>query len=199
MDKRKIGKIERRLGVNLWGKPNSVVNTRRSRPGQQGSKQTRVSDYGLKLKEKQKIKAYYDISEKQLRNLFEEVSKKKGNTSIALIKQLESRLQTVAYRAKWGTMYACRQLVAHGHVLVNEKRVDIRSFRLKEGDVASLSEKAKEMKNINSHIETSPKKTPVYLVMENAHSITFTRSPEVHEVPHEAPLNPQAVVELYAK
>lgn len=195
----RLGKIERRLGANLWGRPNSVVNTRRSRPGQHGTKPSRLSDYALKLKEKQKLKMYYNIMEKQLRILLKQVQSKKGNPVTMLVQQLERRLQTVVYRAKWCGMIAARQLISHGHVLVNGQRVDIRSYKLNEGDVVSLSDKTKEMKIIGSYIETCPRKIPVYIDAKSPMEVVFARVPDASEVLHECNINVGSVVEVLSR
>lgn len=144
----KKGRVLRRLGVNLWGEPNAAVNKRHTRPGLHGTKQLRRSDYGMRLQEKQKLKTYYDMQEKQFKRFFSLAKKEAGDTGERLLEKLELRLQTFVYRAKWGTMSGARQLISHGHVHVNGKRVDIRSQLLKEGDVVSLSNTAKKPKNI---------------------------------------------------
>lgn len=193
------GKVLRRLGVNLWGAPNSPVNTRKTRPGLHGKKQVRSSDYGLKLLEKQKIRTYYGMNEKQFRRYFDNAKRKSGNPATRFLAALECRLQTFVYRMKWGSMHAARQIVSHGHILVNEKRVDIRSYILKPGDVVTLTEKAQGMSAIKHVIETSPKVVPTYIEASSQFSGRLIRLPELHEIPHEVVLNPQAVIELYAK
>lgn len=193
------GKVLRRLGVNLWGAPNSPVNTRKYRPGLHGKKQVRMSDYGIKLLEKQKIRTYYDMQEKQFRRFFDEAKRKPGNPANRFLAALEARLQTFVYRMKWGSMSAARQLVSHGHVLVNGKRVDIRSYLLKPSDVVTLTDAAKEMKIIKQNIETTPRKIPAYIEVVSAFEGKYIRHPELHEIPHEVQLNPQSVIELYSR
>src|ERR1700733_2097370 len=126
-------KIDRRLGENLWGRPKSPVNQRQYGPGQHGQRRkSKVSDFGLQLKAKQKLKGYYgNITEKQFSRTYDEASRRKGNTSENLIALLESRLDAVVYRSKFvPTVFAARQFVNHGHVMVNGKRVNIASYRV---------------------------------------------------------------------
>ncbi|MCW9001161.1 MAG: 30S ribosomal protein S4, partial [Rhodospirillales bacterium] len=141
-------KIDRRLGVNLWGRPKSPFNVREYGPGQHGQRRRRrPSDYGTQLAAKQKLKGYYgNISEKQFRRYYQEAVRRKGDTSENLISILECRLDAVVYRMKFvPTVFASRQLVNHGHVRVNGKRVNIGSYMVKEGDVIELREKAREI------------------------------------------------------
>ena len=139
-------KIDRRMGENLWGRPKSPVNQRQYGPGQHGQRRkSKVSDFGLQLKAKQKLKGYYgNLTEKQFRRTYDEAARRKGNTSEILIGLLESRLDAVVYRAKFvPTPFAARQVVNHGHVQVNGKRVNIASYRVKPGDVVSIREKSR--------------------------------------------------------
>src|ERR1700722_11221472 len=141
-------KIDRRLGVNLWGRPKSPLNLRAYGPGQHGQKrQSKPSDYGLQLTAKQKLKGYYgNITERQFRRLYAEAVRRRGDTSENLIGLLESRLDAVVYRMKFvPTVFAARQFVNHGHVLVNGKRVNIPSYQLKPGDTLEVRQKSKEL------------------------------------------------------
>jgi small subunit ribosomal protein S4 len=127
-------KIARRLGVNLWGRaktPNTDTG-----PGQHGARRKKPSDFGLQLQAKQKLKGYYgNITERQFRKIYTEAIRKKGDTSENLIGLLERRLDAVVYRLKFApTVFAARQLVSHGHVMLNGKRADISSMFVKEGD-----------------------------------------------------------------
>ena len=123
-------KINRRLGVNLWGRPKSPINKREYGPGQHGQRRKKPSDFGMQLMAKQKLQGYYgNISEKQFRKYYEEAVRRKGDTSENLIELLERRLDAVIYRMKFAiTPFAARQFVSHGHVLVNGKRVNIPSY-----------------------------------------------------------------------
>jgi small subunit ribosomal protein S4 len=134
-------KIDRRLGENIWGRPKSPVNRREYGPGQHGQRRKgKLSDFGLQLRAKQKLKGHYgDISEKQFRKTYEEANRRKGDTSETLIGLLESRLDAIVYRAKFvPTIFAARQFVNHGHVNVNGRRVNIGSYRCKPGDVIEV-------------------------------------------------------------
>ncbi|MCZ6765005.1 MAG: 30S ribosomal protein S4, partial [Alphaproteobacteria bacterium] len=138
-------KIDRRLGVNLWGRPKSPFNRREDPPGEHGRRRRRASDYGNQLMAKQKLKGYYgNIGEKQFRRYYKEASRRRGDTGENLIEILERRLDAVVYRMKFvPTVFASRQIVGHGHVRVNGKRVNIPSYMVKDGDVIELREKAR--------------------------------------------------------
>ena len=137
-------KINRRLGVNLWGRPKSPINKREYGPGQHGQRRKKPSDFGVQLMAKQKLKGYYgNISEKQFRKYYEEAVRRKGDTSQNLIELLERRLDAVIYRMKFAiTPFAARQFVNHGHVQVNGKRVNIASYQVREFDTFEVKEKS---------------------------------------------------------
>ena len=140
-------KIDRRLGVNLWGRPKSPVNKREYGPGKHGQRRFKMSDFGVHLQAKQKLKGYYgNIGERQFRNYYREASRRKGDTGENLVGLLERRLDAVIYRMKFvPTVFAARQFVNHGHILVNGKRVNITSYLVKEGDTIQLTEKSFEI------------------------------------------------------
>src|SRR5437588_6997493 len=141
-------KLDRRMGENIWGRPKSPVNARAYGPGQHGQRRKqKVSDFGLQLRAKQKLKGYYgNLTEKQFSRIYEEAARRKGNTSENLIGLLESRLDAIVYRAKFvPTPFAARQFVNHGHVNVNGKRVNIGSYRCKPGDVIEVREQSKQL------------------------------------------------------
>ena len=140
-------KINRRLGVNLWGRAKSPVNKREYGPGQHGQRRKKPSDYGTQLMAKQKLKGYYgNIGERQFRRLYDEAVRRRGDTGENLIELLERRLDAIVYRMKFvPTPFAARQVVNHGHVSVNGKRVNIASYQVKDNDVIELRGKAKEM------------------------------------------------------
>ena len=145
-------KVDRRLKVNLWGRPKSPFNTRAYGPGQHGqTKTSKPSDYGIQLQAKQKLKAYYgNINERQFRNIYRKALSKRGDTSENLIALLESRLDTVVYRAKLApTVFAARQLINHGHIRVNKKRVNVASYLLKDTDQIEVNEKSKKLNVID--------------------------------------------------
>ena len=195
-------KIDRRMGENLWGRPKSPVNQRQYGPGQHGQRRkSKVSDFGLQLKAKQKLKGYYgNLTEKQFRRTYDEAARLKGNTSENLIALLESRLDAVVYRAKFvPTPFAARQLVNHGHVQVNGKRVNIASYKVKPGDVVSVRERSRNMALVLEAVGSSERDTPEYIQLDpKALSATFVRAPEFSEVPYAVKMEPNLVVEYYA-
>src|SRR5689334_15860712 len=176
-------KIDRRMGENLWGRPKSPVNQRSYGPGQHGQRRkSKVSDFGLQLKAKQKLKGYYgNLTEKQFSKTYVEAARRKGNTSENLIALLESRLDAVVYRAKFvPTVFAARQFVNHGHVQVNGKRVNIASYRVKAGDVVTVREKSRNMALVLEALSSSERDTPDYITVEaKGMSATFVRAPEL--------------------
>jgi small subunit ribosomal protein S4 len=195
-------KLDRRLGENLWGRPKSPVNQRAYGPGQHGQRRkSKVSDFGLQLRAKQKLKGYYgNITEKQFQRTYDEAARRKGNTSENLIALLESRLDAVVYRAKFvPTPFAARQFVNHGHVLVNGKRVNIASYRVKAGDVVSVRERSRSMALVLEASQSAERDTPDYLEVDTkALTAKFIRAPELAEVPYAVKMEPNLVVEYYA-
>ncbi|HTK35085.1 MAG TPA: 30S ribosomal protein S4 [Caulobacteraceae bacterium] len=195
-------KIDRRMGENLWGRPKSPVNQRAYGPGQHGQRRKqKVSDFGLQLKAKQKLKGYYgNLTEKQFRRTYDEASRRKGNTSENLIGLLESRLDAVVYRSKFvPTPFAARQFVNHGHVLVNGKRVNIASYRVKPGDVVSVRERSRNMALVLEALQSSERDTPDYLEVDaKGMSVKFIRAPDLAEVPYPVKMEPNLVIEFYA-
>lgn len=159
-------KIDRRMGENIWGRPKSPINSRAYGPGQHGQRRkSKVSDFGLQLRAKQKLKGYYgNLTEKQFSRTYEEAARRKGNTSENLIGLLEARLDAVVYRAKFvPTVFAARQFVNHGHVLVNGKRVNIASYRVKVGDVITVRERSRNMALVLEALQSSERDTPDYI------------------------------------
>src|SRR5215471_11532046 len=195
-------KIDRRMGENIWGRPKSPINQRSYGPGQHGQRRkSKVSDFGLQLRAKQKLKGYYgNLTEKQFARTYAEAAKRKGNTSENLIALLESRLDAVVYRAKFvPTPFAARQFVNHGHVLVNGKRVNIPSYRVKPGDVVQVRERSRNMALVLEALQSPERDTPDYITVDaKAMSATFVRAPELAEVPYPVKMEPNLVVEFYA-
>jgi small subunit ribosomal protein S4 len=195
-------KIDRRMGENLWGRPKSPVNQRSYGPGQHGQRRKqKVSDFGLQLRAKQKLKGYYgNLTEKQFSRTYEEAARRKGNTAENLVGLLESRLDAVVYRAKFvPTPFAARQFVNHGHVLVNGKRVNIASYRVKPGDVVSVREKSRNMALVIEALASGERDFCEYITVEvKAMSATYVRIPELSEVPYPVKMEPNLVVEFYA-
>jgi small subunit ribosomal protein S4 len=190
------------MGENIWGRPKSPVNQRSYGPGQHGQRRkSKVSDFGIQLKAKQKLKGYYgNLTEKQFSRTYEEAGRRKGNTSENLIALLESRLDAVVYRAKFvPTVFAARQFVNHGHVLVNGKKVNIASYRVKAGDVVQVKERSRNMALVLEAMQSPERDTPDYMEVDaKALSVKFIRAPELAEVPYPVKMEPNLVVEFYS-
>ena len=194
-------KLDRVMGENLWGRPKSPVNKRQYGPGQHGQRRkNKVSDFGIQLKAKQKLKGYYaNLTEKQFRRLYDDAARRKGNTSENLIGLLESRLDAVVYRAKIvPTPWASRQFVNHGHVTVNGKRVNIPSYRVKVGDVVEIRERSRNMALVLEAMQSQERDIPDYIESDGRHTAKFNRVPELAEVPYPVKMEPNLVVEFYA-
>ena len=196
-------KINRRLGVNLWGRPKSPVNTREYGPGQHGQRRARKpSDYGLQLMAKQKLKGYYgNISEKQFRRYFQEAERRRGDTSENLIEILERRLDAVIYRLKFvPTVFAARQFVGHGHVTVNGKKVDIPSYMIKDGDVIEVKTKSRKLPLVLLAAESSERDVPDYMEVDHKKMRgSFIRAPKLADVPYPVQMEPNLVIEFYSR
>lgn len=195
-------KINRRLGVNLWGRPKSPINRREYGPGQHGQRRKKLSDYGIQLAAKQKLKGYYgNISERHFRRLYQEAVRRKGDTSENLIGLLERRLDAVVYRMKFvPTVFAARQLVNHGHVLVNGKRVNIPSYQLKDGDQVEIRAKSKDMTVILESVQSNERDVPEYMEVDHKHlKGTFIRTPDLSAVPYPVTMEPNLVIEFYSR
>jgi len=195
-------KIDRRMGENIWGRPKSPVNQRSYGPGQHGQRRRqKISDFGLQLRAKQKLKGYYgNITEKQFARTYQDAAKKRGNTAEALIALLESRLDAVVYRAKFTpTVFSARQFVNHGHVQVNGKRVNIASYRVKPGDIVSVRERSRNMALVLEAIQSGERDVPDYIEVDGKGlSAKFIRAPELAEVPYPVKMEPNLIVEFYA-
>ncbi|MEM1344323.1 MAG: 30S ribosomal protein S4 [Pseudomonadota bacterium] len=196
-------KIDRRMGENIWGRPKSPVNRREYGPGQHGQRRKgKMSDFGLQLRAKQKLKGYYgDLTEKQFRRIYAEAERRRGDTGELLIGLLEQRLDAVVYRAKFvPTIFAARQFVNHGHVRVNGKKVDIPSYRVVAGDVITVSDKAKQMALCMEAAQSAERDVPDYLDVDHSKmSAGFVRVPALADVPYPVIMEPSLVVEYYAK
>ncbi len=195
-------KIDRRLGVNLWGRAKSPFNKRNYAPGQHGKDRKKPSDYCIQLHAKQKLKGYYGkVTEKQFHNTFKEAVRRKGDTSENLIGLLESRLDAIVYRLKFAlTIFGARQLVNHGHVRVNGKKVDIPSYRVKIGDVIELVPTMKENVGVMSALASSEREVPDYFeVGNNGLKGKYLRVPKLADVPYPVTMEPNLVVEFYSR
>ncbi len=196
-------KVDRRLKVNLWGRPKSPFNTRGYPPGQHGqSKSSKPSDYGVQLNAKQKLKSYYgNMNERQFRNVYKKAIMKKGNSAENLIGLLERRLDAIIYRAKLSTtIFSARQLINHGHVKVNSKKVNISSYLVKEEDSIEIRDKSKKLAFIDVALANKEREVPEYLqVDEKNKKVKFVRVPKFEEVPYPVIMEPNLVIEYYSR
>ena len=196
-------KIDRRLKVNLWGRPKSPFNTRAYGPGQHGqSRQSKLSDYGIQLHAKQKLKAYYgNINERQFRNIYKKATMLKGDTVENLIGLLERRLDAIIYRAKFATtIFSARQLINHCHIKVNGKKVNIASYSCKEEDTIEVRDKSKELAIIDIALANKERETPEYIQMDEKNKkLKFVRIPKFAEVPYPIVMEPNLVIEYYSR
>ena len=196
-------KIDRRMGENIWGRAKSPVNNREYGPGQHGQRRkAKLSDFGLQLRAKQKLKGYYgNISEKQFRRTYDEAVKRKGDTTENLIGLLERRLDAVVYRAKFvPTVFAARQFVNHGHVLVNGKRVTIPSYRLSVGDVIEVRERSRQIPMLLEAIESAERDIPEYIEVDHKQmTASMNQVPGFADVPYPVQMEPNLVIEYYSR
>ena len=197
-------KIDRRLGCNLWGRPKSPFNKRNTKPGQHGAMGIRKkqSDYGNQLFAKQKLKFYYgDLTEKQFRRIYTKASNTKGDTSQILIELLERRLDAVVFRLKFApTVFSARQLVNHGHVLVNGKVVNKKSYQVNDGDEISLQQTSQNIPMIIQTLSSNERDVPEYLQLEISKCLgKFVRGPQLTDVPYPVQMEPNLVVEFYSR
>ena len=201
-------KINRRLGVNLWGRAKSPINKREYGPGQHGQRRKqKPTDFGIQLMAKQKLKGYYgNIGEKQFRKYYEEAVRRKGDTSENLIELLERRLDAVIYRMKFAitpfvaTMFAARQFVNHGHVTVNGKRVNIPSFQVKDTDEVEVREKSTQLAIVLDAAQSNERDVPDYLEVDHrTMKGRFGRAPKLTDVPYPVTMEPNLVVEFYSR
>ena len=194
-------KIDRRLGVNLWGRAKSPVNTRNYAPGQHGANRKKPTEYGIQLLAKQKLKGYYGMTEKQFCRIYEKAMSKHGDTSENIIELLERRLDAVVYRMKFApSVFSARQLVSHGHVKVNGKRVNIASYSVSDGDVIELSAKMKDNVVVASAIQSTEREVPGYMSVEHdKFKGTFVSGPKLSDVPYPVIMEPNLVIEFYSR
>lgn len=195
-------KINRRLGVNLWGRAKSPFNKREYGPGQHGQRRRKPTDYGLQLAAKQRLKGYYgNITERQFRRYYTEAIRRRGDTGENLVQLLERRLDAVIYRMKFvPTVFAARQFVNHGHVRVNGKRVTIPSFQVKDNDIVEVKEKSRELPLVLESIVSGERDVPDYLEVDfKKMQGKFVRGPKFSDVPYPAKMEPNMVVEYYSR
>ncbi len=196
-------KINRRLGVNLWGRAKSPVNKRDYGPGQHGQRRkSKPSDFSVQLMAKQKLKGYYgNIGEKQFRKYYDEAVRRRGDTSENMIEILERRLDATVYRLKFAmTPFAARQFVNHGHVLVNGKRVNIPSYLVRDNDTIEVREKSKQLAVVLDAAQSGERDVPEYLEVDHrSMKGRFVRSPKLGDVPYPVTMEPNLVVEYYSR
>jgi len=196
-------KIDRRLGQNVWGRPKSPVNRREYGPGQHGQRRKgKLSDYGVQLRAKQKLRGYYgNISEKQFHRLYEEAIRLKGDSGEHLIGLLERRLDAVIYRAKFAsTPFAARQFISHGHILVNGRRVTVPSYSVKVGDTVEVKEKSKQLAMVLEATQLAERDVPDYIEADHSKmTAKLARIPHLNEVPYAVQMEPHLVVEYYSR
>ena len=195
-------KINRRLGVNLWGRAKSPINARDYGPGEHGQRKRKPTDYGLQLMAKQKLKGYYgNVSESQFYRYYEEAVRRRGDTSENLIGLLERRLDAIVYRAKFApTVFAARQFVNHGLITVNGRRVTIPSYLVKEGDVIEPTDRAKQFTVILEANQLAERDVPDYIGVDGDKlRATFVRTPKLADVPYPVQMEPNLVVEYYSR
>jgi small subunit ribosomal protein S4 len=195
-------KINRRLGINLWGRSKSPLNRRDYGPGQHGQRRKKPSDFGTQLMAKQKLKGYYaNIGERQFRRLYEEAARRRGDTGENLIELLERRLDAVVYRMKFmPTPFAARQFVNHGHIRVNGRRVNIASYLVKDGDLIEVKDRSKQLAIVLEAAKSTERDVPDYLQVDHDKMKgSFVRAPKLADVPYPVSMEPNLVVEFYSR
>ena len=196
-------KIDRRMGQNIWGRPKSPINKREYGPGQHGQRRKgKLSDYGVQLRAKQKLKGYYaNLSERQFHGIYDEARRLKGDTGANMIGLLERRLDTIVYRAKMvPTVFASRQFISHGHITVNGKRVTVASFRVKVGDVVEVKEKSRQLALVLEAAQLAERDVPDYIEADHSKmSAKLSRGPAPSDVPYPVQMEPHLVVEFYSR
>ena len=196
-------KVDRRLKVNLWGRPKSPFNTRNYQPGQHGqSRRSKPTDYGMQLNAKQKLKSYYgNINERQFRNIYRKAIKKRGDTTENLVALLETRLDTVIYRAKFApTVFSARQLINHGHFKVNKKKVNVSSYLVKEEDLIEVKDKSKSLIIIEGCLNSKERDVPEYIQSDGKNKTAkLVRVPKFSDIPYPVQMEPKLVIEYYSR
>ncbi len=195
-------KIDRRLGVNLWGRAKSPFNKREYGPGQHGQNRKKPTDFGIQLHAKQKLRGYYaNIGERQFYRYYEEARRRKGDSGHNLTELLERRIDAAIYRMKIvPTIFAARQFVNHGHVKVNGKRVTIPSLSLKDGDTIEVKEKSRTLTLYITATEATDREVPAYVEFDAKSGIgKFIRGPKFEEIPYPVRMEPNLIIEFYSR
>jgi small subunit ribosomal protein S4 len=196
-------RVSRRLGTNIWGTKGETIalDKRPYPPGEHGRTRRRgnVSEYLLQLQEKQKARFSYGLTERQFRNIFKEASRRQGVTGENMLRYLELRLDNVVYRSGWAaTRPQARQLVNHGHIDVNDRRVNIPSYRLRKGDTVTLRAKTRDMVTIQWNLDVLDRQAPAWIDMvEDGFGATVRELPIREQI--DIPIREQLIVELYSK
>lgn len=194
-------RIARRFGVNIFGRARNPLLHKPNPPGMHGAKRKKKSDYGSQLEEQQKLKAVYGmLTGKQLLRYFKEASSSKTNTPQAFIERLECRLDNIVYRMKFAnTIFGAQQLVAHGHVLVNGKKVDRRSFFVRPGMIISIKTKSQNMPLVKESIVSGGRELPGYISVDTEKSSgQLLSSPYIDQIPFPLPINVPLICEFLA-
>ena len=195
-------KTNRSLRANLWGDPKSPYLKREYGPGQHGARKKKLTDYGTQLQAKQRLKTYYgNVSEKQFAKYYAEAIRRRGDAAENLVGILESRLDNLVFKSKFvPTIFASRQFINHGHILVNGKRVNIPSYMVKVGDVISVKESAKQMAMVVASVESNQHDVPAYLEVDDKKlEAKYTFVPKFEDIPYAAVMEPNMVIEFYSR
>lgn len=194
-------RIARRFGANIFGRARNPLLHKPAPPGMHGSKRKKKSDYGMQLDEQQKLKAVYGmLSKKQLVRAYQKAVRSKQNTNHAFVEELECRLDSIVHRLKFArTIFGAQQLVSHGHILVNGKKVDRRSFHVLPGMVISVKTKSQQIPAVKEAAEDGSRSVPEYLSLDPAHfSGQLLVSPMPDQIPHPIPINIPLICEFLA-
>lgn len=195
-------KVERRYMSNLWGNPNSSFAKREYAPGQHGQRRKKQTDYGEQLYAKQRLKTYYgNVSEKQFHKYYVEAVRRTGDAAENLVGILESRLDNLVWKSKFvPTVFAARQFVNHGHVLVNGKKVNIPSYIVKVGDIIEVREKSKQLPVVLAAIESTNRDFPGYLEVDSKKlTAKYSFVPKFDDIPYACQQEPNLVIEFYSR
>lgn len=194
-------RIARRFGVNIFGRTRNPLVHKPNPPGMHGARRRKKSDFGLQLEEKQKLKALYGmLTEKQLINTYKKALQRTGNTAQLLISYLERRLETVVYRLKLApSPFAAQQYISHGHILVNGKKVDRRSFLVQPGMTISVKEKSRAIRQIQEAIDSPMRAVPDYLKLDkDNYSGQLIAEPSQEQIPWPIELNVSEICDFLA-
>ena len=195
-------KIDRRLGCNLWGRPKSPFNKREYAPGQHGQRRSKLSDFGIQLHAKQKLKGYYgNMSERQFRSYYASAVRLRGDTGEKLVGLLERRLDAIVYRLNFApTIFSARQLINHGHIIVNNKRVNIRSYLCSVGDKIAVKQSSQSHPLVMESIQGQYRDIPEYIQadIKNMEG-SLIRVPILEDIPYPIEMEPNLVVEYYSR